>query len=136
MKTSTSLQPVPDDAWLDLIISILSVNNFPIEKTYAIANGLRDQGLFDPRQLACFSLADLSVRLNAGGYEHGDFMTGLFAERLAALGEWVRKQGVEACTHVLQGREAREIQNMLRRIKEIGPKVLSTFFVLRDIRCD
>jgi hypothetical protein len=63
----------------------------------------------------------------------GDYMTGLFGERLEALGEWIRQQGIEACTRLISGRNAHEIEKVLLPIKGIGPKVLSTFFLLREI---
>ncbi len=52
MNKGEGNQKTQDDPWEDLILSILSVNSFPLERTYALANGLRNQGLFDPRPLA------------------------------------------------------------------------------------
>jgi hypothetical protein len=39
------------DCWTDLIVSILSVNNFSVERAYALVDGLRNNGLIDPSML-------------------------------------------------------------------------------------
>lgn len=53
MTNKTANPNLPsDDPWEDLVVSMLSVNNYSIEHTYRFLEGLRQQGLFDPKKLA------------------------------------------------------------------------------------
>lgn len=128
------IQPRADDPWEDLILSILSVNNFSIEKAFNLAPALRKQGLLDPRKLVGYDRNTLFKRLNAGGYARGDYVTGLLTDRLTALGEYIRQQGVEPCTSAISGTSAREIEKFLLPVKGIGPRVVSNFVFLRGIQ--
>jgi hypothetical protein len=121
-------------AWEDLVLSILSVNNYSIEKAYTIADALRVQGLFDPQQLARWDAGEIAKRLNFGGYVRGTYMTGLLTSRLAALGEAIRQHGLEKCSRIITGKDKQEIEALLLPVKGIGPKVLSTFYLLNGIQ--
>jgi endonuclease III-like uncharacterized protein len=132
-KTS-GVQSQLDDFWEDLVLSILSVNNYSIEKTYKLVSNLREQGLLDPRKIIGSNHQSIFNRLNAGGYARGDYVNGLLAERLVSLGEQIQKRGVETFRTIISSKNAREIQKLLTPIKGVGPKVLSTFFFLRGIQ--
>jgi hypothetical protein len=79
-------KPSGDDAWLDLVVALLAVNQYSVDKAYALAGDLRKTGLTDPRKLAKWSTTEIEAKLMAAGYERGAFMNALFSERLAALG--------------------------------------------------
>jgi hypothetical protein len=122
------------DPWEDLVLSILSVNGYPIEKTYSIADNLRENGLFDPNKLAHYDFPDIALRIDSAGYKRGSFMTGIFSERLLALGKFAREHGIDACAEIISGGNASKIEKFLIQINGIGPKVLSNFFSLREIK--
>ncbi len=84
--------------WADLVIAILSVNNYPLEKTFALFESLLENGLFDPTTLAAFSPADVAKRLGSAGYNRGDTMTTIFTQRLISLGRLTIDTPVEDCT--------------------------------------
>ncbi len=71
--------------WADLVIAILSVNSYPLEKTFALFPSLEDNVLFNPTVLRDLSSADVARRLGAAGYNRGDTMTAIFTERLTSL---------------------------------------------------
>jgi hypothetical protein len=75
--------------WDDLLISILSVNQYSLERTYDLLQGLHKQNITDPVSLAYWEPQKIEMRLRAGGYDRGSFMTRLFAERLSALGAFI-----------------------------------------------
>jgi len=121
-----------DNLWEDLVLAILSVCQYSLEKTYLAVETLRREGLFDPQNLMRWTPEEIGTRLRLGGYDRGDFMTSLFASRLASLGKLVKSRGVEECQTVLQRGKTNEIKHFLLPVKGIGPRVLVNFFALRN----
>ncbi len=122
-----------DSAWEDLVVSILAVNQYSLEKTYACKAGLQAQGLTLPTTLLELAPAEIERRLKAGGCDRGAFMTNLFAKRLAALGARVRAVGIDRSTSILAGKSRQEIEQFLEPVNGIGPVVLRNFFLLRGV---
>jgi hypothetical protein len=131
MRLPISTRAGDDDVWEDLVISVLSVNNYTLENIYLALDGLKSEGLFDPDNLGNWSLEEIARRLHKAGYRRGPFMTNIFAERLAALGRLAADQGADECREVLGGTDTSRIRHMLSQVKGVGPRVLSNFFVLR-----
>lgn len=134
MKNDLSISRSADSPWEDLVISILAVNQYSLEKTYACKAGLQAQELTFPATLIQLTSAELERRLRAGGCDRGEFMTNLFAKRLAALGEYVRSVGIEESSGILAGKSRQKIEQFLKPIYGIGPVVLRNFFLLRGIQ--
>lgn len=126
----------PDSPWEDLVVSILSVNQYSVEKTYAVLPLLRQAGLLCPHNLGSLQLEEIISRLEGAGCNRGPFMTKLFAIRLASLGLALELQGVEKCQNILLSAEPSLIRALLLPINGIGPKVVNNFFMLRDINDD
>jgi len=122
-----------DSPWEDLVISVLAVNQYSLEKTYACKEGLQTQELTTPATLLELAPAEIERRLKAGGCDRGAFMTNLFAKRLAALGAHVRSVGIEKSTIILAGISRQKIEQFLEPVNGIGPVVLRNFFLLRGI---
>jgi len=122
-----------DSPWEDLVISVLAVNQYSLEKTYACKEGLQTQELTTPATLLELAPAEIERRLKAGGCDRGAFMTNLFAKRLAALGAHVRSVGIEKSTIILAGISRQKIEQFLEPVNGIGPVVLRNYFLLRGI---
>lgn len=122
-----------DTVWEDLVLSILSVNQYSLEKTYACLEGLRREGLFEPETLISCSPEEIVARLKRGGCYRGVFMTTLFAHRLSSLGYFLEGKGIGVCEDVLRSGDASAIKGLLMPVNGIGPKVLQNFFILRGI---
>jgi hypothetical protein len=120
--------------WEDLVLSILSVNRYTLEKAYSHVEGLRREGLVEPENLACWTAEGIAVRLKSAGFDRGAFMTMLFARRLSSFGCFVQSEGVKECERVLQSGNPSAIQALLLPIHGVGPNVLRNFFVLRGIQ--
>lgn len=118
--------------WADLVIALLSVNNYPLEKTFDLFKGLAEAGLFEPARLAAWDLAEISRRMGQAGYDRGPAMTQIFAERLSGLGHFLSAHGLLECEEVLGTGSRAEITALLTPAKGIGPRVLQNFFLLRD----
>lgn len=123
-----------DEPWEDLVVSILSVNQYTLEKTYAVVSLIRQSGLVGPENLGRWDVGEIAARLKTAGCDRGPFMTQLFAVRLACLGVAVEARGIAVCREILLSNEPAAISALLLPIKGIGPKVLNNFLVLRGIR--
>jgi 3-methyladenine DNA glycosylase/8-oxoguanine DNA glycosylase len=119
-----------DDPWEDLVIGILSVNQYSLERTYRLVDGFRTQGLFQPENLMRWDPSGIVDRLKSAGCDRGQFMTNLFALRLSALGMLIQAKGIEACTSIIAGRDTKMIEELLLPVNGIGPKVLANFYLL------
>lgn len=122
-----------DDPWADLIISVLSVNQYSLDKTYGALEGLRAQGLLDPRNLVRWGHAEIADRLIAGGCDRGPFMTNLFANRIRNLGVAVEAKGIDSFSRMIESKDRKAIEALLLAVNGIGPKVISNFFLLHPI---
>jgi hypothetical protein len=122
-----------DCPWEDLVVSILSVNQYSLERTYTSLPGLREQKITDPVSLAAWEFEEIEGRLRSAGCDRGPFMTKLFALRLSALGALIRTKGVAECEQVIGGNDPKDIEHLLRPVNGIGPVVLRRFFLLRGI---
>lgn len=120
--------------WEDLVISILSVNQYSLEKTYVLAPLLRMSGLFRPEELSKLDIEEIVVRLNRSGCDRGSFMTKLFAIRLSCLGMALASTGIAESERILLSNAPEAISSLLLPINGIGPKVLRNFFLLRGIK--
>ncbi len=122
-----------NNIWEDLVISILSVNQYTLNKTYSSIESLRQVEIFNPDNLMKWDINEIEQRLRQGGCERGSFMTNLFAERLAALGELITNQSISKCEQVLLSRDKKIITDFFMPVKGIGPKVLQNLFLLQQL---
>ena len=122
-----------DNPWEDLVVSLLSVNNRSVGSTYAHIASLRKQGLFEPKNLARWDQGTLFERLQAGGYDRGEFMTNLFALRLAHLGQHIEQIGSDSFLKVISGGDVKAIERLLLPVNGVGPAVIRNFCFLRNI---
>lgn len=122
-----------DDAWDDLVVSILSVNQYSLESTYRFIGGLREQEVFNPSRLMLWGQGEIVERLRAAGCDRGSFMTNLFALRLAHLGALIGSRGLDVCAKIISGSDTKAIEDLLLPVNGIGPKVISNFCLLRGL---
>ena len=123
-----------DDPWEDLVVSILAVNQYSLERAHGLLRELREQGLTDPKFLEQREPEEIEKRLKAAGFDRGPFMNMLFAGRLSGLGEMIRSKGIDTCTKVIGSRKSDEIAALLKDVKGIGPVVLRNYYVLRGFQ--
>ena len=117
-----------------LTISLLSVNNYPLERSWGLRDGLRRAGLCDPTHVASLSEEELGSRLKRAGYDRGDFLSGLVASRLSTVAHYLTDIGWHsAATRLTEGSPA-EVTALLIQAKGVGPVVIRNFLFLRDSR--
>lgn len=119
--------------WKDLVIALLSIYGYSLEKVDSFAPGLEQQGLFDPVQLVKMSHEDIFKALEKGGYKRGE-LNGIFTDRLLALGAFIQTQGQASAEKILKGKDAKKIEAVLMPIKGVGPKVIDNYLLLRGLK--
>jgi endonuclease III-like uncharacterized protein len=124
----------PGEIWEDLIVSILAVNQYSLEKTYALLPLLRRAEVLDPEMLCNLQPEEVVERLKTNGVDRGSFMTLLFAMRLVSLGVALHSKGIASCVEVILSNDPEEIRNLLLPVNGIGPKVIGNFLLLRGIK--
>jgi hypothetical protein len=122
---------VVNPLWEDLVVSILSVNSYSLEKAFSYAGALRWEGLCNPHELSKLSSDEIAARLRKSGLDRGEFMTNLLANRLASLGEFITIRGANKIEQVLLSGDTTKIRSFLKPVKGIGPVVLNNFFLLQ-----
>lgn len=122
-----------NSVWVHLVIAILSVNQYSLEKTYLIKEDLAAVGLFNPENLKRWTHSTIAEQLQDGNCNRGEFMTNLFSERLEALGKLIQQNGIQKCEMILSSNDIEAIRNFLTPVKGIGPKVLRNFFILQNL---
>ena len=114
--------------WANIVIAMLSLNSYPLERTWKLFDKLSENGFFDPRNIASWSYDELCQRLIASGYDRGG-MNDIFAERLWSIRNLADNvSGYEKI--IANGTEA-EVTKVLSKIKGVGPVVLKNYLLLR-----
>lgn len=110
--------------WGNLVVAMLSLNQYPLEKTLNIYDRLESNGLFDPHKIKEWSYDKLYNRLIDSGYDRGR-MTDYFAERLWSLGLLV--DDFTANDNILAAGSDIEVALLLTKIRGVGPVVLKNY---------
>jgi hypothetical protein len=116
--------------WPDLVVAMLSVNNYPLTKTFSIYRGLDANGLFDPRNIAEWDQNEIARRLKESGYDRGVTLNAMLADRILSLRSLTID--VESSEIILARGSKAEVAELLKRTKGIGPRVLENFFLMRS----
>lgn len=118
----------PINPWANLVVAMLAVNQYPLEKTFKIFDQLEENGLFDPHNFASWSIEELFKRLIASNYDRGR-MNRIFADRLQTIGCLV--DDLNKNEQILLSGTEQDIISLLKRVKGIGPVVIKNFMLLR-----
>lgn len=121
------------EVWEDVVVAMLAVYSYPLERLAPISEALRDAGLFEPRRLATASIQELTRELKAAGYDRGA-LTWQYADRLISLGKYLVEAGCERVGHELATGDAAVAEKLLLPVHGIGPKVIENFVALRSRR--
>src|SRR5262245_22404361 len=78
--------PSTQRAWEDLVLAMLAVSLYPLERVLMLRDEMRQRGLLDPSKLARYDVGELTMELKRGGYDRGR-LTSMYADRLVSLGK-------------------------------------------------
>ncbi len=114
--------------WANLVIAMLSINQYPLDKTFKIFDQLESGGLFDPLKIASWHYDELCQRLIESGYDRGR-MNDIFAERLWSIRNL--SDNFSAYEKILANGTESEVTKVLSQIKGVGPVVIKNYLQLR-----
>jgi hypothetical protein len=115
--------------WPDLIMAMLAVNRFSLDKVFALFEALDAGHLFDPESLVRWDCGEIARELKRAGYDRGPVLTTILAERLWSL----RALGkdVTVSERILASGSKQDVKALLECVSGVGPIVLENFLLLR-----
>jgi hypothetical protein len=119
-----------ENPWPDLIMAMLAVNKYPLEKVFALFEALDSRNLFDPESLARRDSGEIARDLKRAGYDRGPELTNILAERIWSL----RALGSDFAESeaILAHGSKHEVETLLECVSGVGPMVLKNFLLLRS----
>lgn len=118
-----------DDVVESLVVAILAVNSFPLDKAWELLPRLREAKITSPNVVAEFEVGALTVALAASGYDRG-MLTGLFAERLKDLMSAIISGALDELPAALLARDESRASELLCGVRGVGKKVVGNALLL------
>ncbi len=112
-----------------IVVSVLAVNRYPLEKSYSLLPNLRKLGLTDPTKVANANSPDVMMRLDRAGYHRG-LLTEMMAGRLIGLMNAVSEGQLDSLSNMVTKGEKDQAKQLLCRMKGIGPQVAADVWML------
>jgi hypothetical protein len=120
---------LPNDLVDSLVVALLAVNKYPLEKVWKILPRLQHEGLTEPGPVASEDLGRLTVRLARAGYDRGE-LTGMFAKRLQNLMTAIELGQLDDLYSAACRSDPQALRTMLCKVPGIGPWVAQNAWVL------
>lgn len=116
----------------DLILAILAVNGWTLEKTGALLNGLQSHGLTTPSVIVGRDYGQNATALENAGYRRGDYMVSLLTDRIIAAAKTWSEHNLEPALSAAEiQRDAKAIAALIEPIHGVGKTVISNYLLLR-----
>jgi hypothetical protein len=112
-----------------LVVPLLAVNRFGLEKVYALLPALRNGGLTSPNLVAKKDVGDVMMRLCHAGYDRG-MLTEMMAGRLVSLMNAVIEGKLDYLNDFVTNNKRDEALALLCTVNGIGPAVAKDAWVL------
>lgn len=112
-----------------LLMALLSVNNFPLEKTWSLLPRLREVGLTDPARVTSMDMAATIEALTSAGYDRKN-LTWLIAERVKALMAAIHGGDLAGLETAITARDQERATALLLQVRGVGPTVIRNAWAL------
>ena len=122
-----------DEILQDLLVSVLAVNNYSLEKAYRLSGRLQELGLLDVSALTGNPLGadEIRSRLIEAGYARGEYIETLISQRIERIFGVIRQKGsIEYLLSLDCGSDL--VAQRLSGLYGVGPRVISNFICLRE----
>lgn len=113
----------------NLVVAVLAVNSYSLEKAWALRSALSDEGLTNPANSSKLDQRALTVRLAKAGYDRG-MLTGMMASRVADLMRAIATGQLDALDEHIRQQDWEAVERLLRAVRGIGPKVAKNALLL------
>lgn len=115
-----------------LVKAMMSVNNWPLEKSCSLHDALAREGLYDFEALAGREEQEVFDALRRAGYSKSDFVVGLLAERLLAAARAFSGPGMAELLRLEAAGRWAEADGLLLAVRGVGPHVVRGYRFLRE----
>jgi len=117
-----------------LLMAVLAVGQYPLERVRSILGGLRAQGLANASKVAAMDLGELTVALSRAGYNRG-LLTSVYGERVHAVMKAIVAGELDVVLDYVTSNDRSSFVAKLQELYGIGPKVASNAWdLLRAMR--
>jgi len=113
-----------------LIVAMLAVGGFPLERAWALLPKLRQSGLTTPATALALDERELIRRLALSGYDRGPVVTTSLARRIMAAHVATEKGVLATTVRLMREGNVEQAEKTLREVKGVGPTVFRTFVAL------
>lgn len=121
--------PLHQDHIEALIASVLAVNAYGLEKSYALLPAFRKAGLTDPKWVGKAPIEIVMARLHEAGYRRG-MLAEMMAGRLVNLMKVVTEGKLDPLNELVSHGDRDGAEALLCTVKGIGPKVAGDVWML------
>ena len=112
----------------EVVVALLAVNNYPLDKAWKLLPALREAGLTKPESVPS-DAGEATVKLAAAGYDRG-LLTSMFAERIQGLMQAAQSGDLDGLEGLVREGKKAEAAAVLCKVKGIGPRVAETAWML------
>lgn len=112
-----------------LLMALLSVNNYPLEKGWRLLPRMREQGLTDPARVAAMDMPAAISALVGAGYDRKN-LTWMFAERVKALMTAIHDGELAGLDDAIAAKDKARATELLDRVRGVGPTVIENAWAL------
>ncbi len=112
-----------------LLMALLSVNSFSLEKAWTLLPRMRDAGLTDPARVATMEMSTVIEALTGAGYDRKN-LTWLFAERVKALMGAIHDGHLAGLDEAIVRKDKIAATALLEPVRGVGPRVIENAWAL------
>jgi 3-methyladenine DNA glycosylase/8-oxoguanine DNA glycosylase len=132
LEDHAMLPPSQEAIVRDLMIAILAVNQYSVERASEVVERFDEVGLADPAHVMRLDESAIAERLEQAGYQRGDYMCRLMAKRILSAATALAN-GISAIAECEQRGDIHSLRSRLLAIHGVGPKVVSGYCALRKL---
>lgn len=112
-----------------LLMAVLAVNNYRLEKAWALLPRMRELGLTDPARVAAMDMPATIEALTGAGYDRKS-LTWMFAERVMALMAAIHGGELAGLDEAIAAKDKARATELLDRVRGVGPTVIQNAWAL------
>jgi hypothetical protein len=128
----TSNPSKAEDITSDLLLAVLAVNSWSLERVGALYEGLRANGLFDVSVMSDLTTEEIEGRLNVAGYKRGPVLGAMMALRVHNIALSLAEGGAQHLADLEAADDVQAARQYLFSLKGVGPAVVENYFLLRS----
>ncbi len=112
-----------------IVVSVLAVNSYGIERVYGLLPKFRENGLLNPTKISNADVSQVMMDLYKAGYDRG-MLTEMMAGRLVGVLKAVAEGRLDMLNELVEKGSKTMAKDLLCQVKGIGPRVASDVWML------